>query len=332
MDAHLRDLRYFVAVAEELNFTRAAERLHLSQPALSKQIRGLETTLRAQLFRRDRRHVELTAAGAALHAVARSLLQDWDDGVTVVTDAAAQDARVLRVGTLTSIGRALYPAITDQFAKRQPGWQVELHSYGWGDPTAGLRDRAADAAFVWLPIDATEIETVVLATERRFVAISARHRLADRQTIEFSEIASEPVAALPASAGSQRDFWLAADARAGRAPRVAAEVSSADEKLEIVSSGAAITLLAEGNADIYSRQGIVCIPVNGLEPARLAIAWRRGDHRPAVQDFVQACREAADTQERNLRTGRSGHHGPSSATGGSSPSSITGNPDSGHAG
>ena len=304
MDAHLRDLRYFVTVAEELNFTRAAARLHLSQPALSKQIRGLETTLRAQLFRRDRRQVELTAAGTALHAVARSLLQDWDDGVAVVSDAAAQDARVLRVGTLTSIGRALYPAITDQFAKRQPGWQVQLHTYGWGDQTAGLRDRAADAAFVWLPIDAAEIETEVLATERRFVAISARHPLADRQTIEFSEIINDPVAALPASAGSQRDFWLAIDARGGQPPRVAAEVSSTDEKFEIVSSGAAITLLAEGNADIYSREGIVCIPVSGLEPARLAIAWRRSDRRPAVRDFVQACREAADTQKRNLRTGR----------------------------
>jgi len=300
MDAHLRDLRYFVAVAEELNFTRAAERLHLSQPALSKQIRGLETTLRAQLFRRDRRQVELTAAGAALHSVARSLLQDWDDGVAVVGDAAAQDLRVLRVGTLTSIGRALYPAITDQFAKRQPGWQVELHAYGWDDPTAGLQDGIADAAFVWLPIDAPEVETAVLATERRLVAISARHPLAHRQTIEFSEIVNEPVAALPVSAGSQRDFWLAVDAREGRSPRVAAEVRSADEKLEIVSSGAAITLLAAGNAEIYSRDGIVCIPVSGLEPARLAIAWRRGDRRPAVRDFVQACREAAGTQERNL--------------------------------
>src|SRR5258708_13656856 len=102
MDAHLRDLRYFVAVAEELNFTRAAERLHLSQPALSKQIRGLETTLRAQLFRRDRRQVELTAAGTALHAVARSLLQDSDDGVPVVRDPAPQDARGLPAATLTS--------------------------------------------------------------------------------------------------------------------------------------------------------------------------------------------------------------------------------------
>lgn len=213
---------------------------------------------------------------------------------------------MLRVGTLTSIGRALYPAITDQFAKRQPGWQVELHTCRWGDPTAGLQDRATDAAFVWLPIDAAEIETAVLATERRFVAISARHPLADRQIIEFSELVNEPVAALPASAGSQRDFWLAVDARAGRAPRVAAEASAADEKFEAVSSGAAITLLAQGNAGIYAREGIVCIPVTGLEPARLAIAWRRSDRRPAVRDFVQACREAADTQQRNLRTGRSG--------------------------
>jgi DNA-binding transcriptional LysR family regulator len=293
MDAHLRDLRYFVAVAEELSFTRAAQRLHLSQPALSKQIHVLEATLRARLFRRDRRQVELTAAGTALLAVARGLLQDWDDGIAVVGDAAAQDARVLRVGTLTSIGRALYPAITCQFAKRQPDWQVELHTYGWGDPTAGLRDRAADAAFVWLPIDAAGIDTAILATEQRFVAVSARHPLASRQSIEFSEIINEPVAALPASAGAQRDFWLAADARAGQPPRVAAEVSAADEKLEIVSSGAAITLLAEGNAGIYSREGIVCIPVSGLEPARLAIAWRHGDPRAAIRDFVQACREAA---------------------------------------
>ena len=293
MDAHLRDLRYFVAAADELNFTRAAERLHLSQPALSKQIRGLEAALRAQLFRRDRRQVELTAAGAALLTVARSLLQDWDEGVAIVADAAAAEARVLRAGTLTSIGRALFPAIVDQFAKRQPGWRIELRSFGWGDATCGLSDHAADAAFVWLPVDAAEIESEVLATERLFVALSTRHPLAERVEVEFAEIMSEPVAALPASAGPLRDFWLAIDQRAGHAPRLAAEVSTADEVFEIVSSGAAVTLLAEGNAAIYARQGIVCIPVSGLKPARLAIAWRRDDKRPAVRDFVRACRDAA---------------------------------------
>ncbi len=295
MDAHLRDLRYFVAVAEELHFGRAAERLHLSQPALSKQIRSLETTLRAQLFRRDRRQVELTAAGTALYAVARDLLRDWDEGVAVVADAAALESRVLRVGTLTSIGRALYPAIIDHFAKRQPGWQVELRSFGWGDATGGLRDQASDAAFVWLPVDDPLIECEVLAVERRFVALSAAHPLAGRSSVSFAEIAGEPVAALPASAGPARDFWLAVSAREGVPVRVAAEVNSADEVFEVVASGAAITLLAEGNAAIYARPGIVCVPVSDLAPARLAIAWRRGDRRLAVREFVRACREAAGT-------------------------------------
>jgi DNA-binding transcriptional LysR family regulator len=295
MDAHLRDLRYFVAVAEELHFGRAAERLHLSQPALSKQIRSLETTLRAQLFRRDRRRVELTAAGTALYAVARDLLRDWDDGVTVVTDAAAQEARILRVGTLTSIGRALYPAIIDHFAKRQPGWQVELRSFGWGDATGGLRDQVTDAAFVWLPVDDRLIESQVLAVERRFVALSASHPLAACSSVGFGEIAGEPVAALPVSAGSAREFWLAVEARGDVPVRVAAEVSTADEVFEIVASGIAITLLAEGNAAIYARPGIVCVPVTDLSPARLAIAWRRDDRRLAVRDFVRACRDAAGT-------------------------------------
>lgn len=104
---------------------------------------------------------------------------------------------------------------------------------------------------------------------------------------------SEPVVALPVSAGGQRDFWLATYARAGRVPQVATEVSSADAKFQIVSSGAAINAQAEGNADVSTRPGIVCIPVIGLQPARLAIAWRRGDRRPAVRDFIRACREAA---------------------------------------
>jgi DNA-binding transcriptional LysR family regulator len=295
MDAHLRDLRYFAAVADELNFTRAAERLHLSQPALSKQIRGLETALRAQLFRRDRRQVQLTAAGTVLYTVARRLLDDWDDGVAAVADAAAQEARLLRVGILTSIGRELYPGVIEHFAKRQPGWHVELRSVGWGDPTAGLSDQATDVAFVWLPVDGADVEFEVLASERRFVAISSRHPLAGRQAVEFAEIAGEPFAALPVSAGPAREFWLATGGRAGTPARVAAEVASADEVFEIVSSGAAVTLLAEGNAVVYSRPGITCIPVVDLEPAQLAVAWRRPDRRLAIRDFIRACRDAADS-------------------------------------
>lgn len=292
MDAHLRDLRYFVGVAEELSFTRAAEHLHISQPALSKQIRGLEATLRARLLRRDRHHVELTAAGAALHAAARGLLADWDEAAAVIADAAAAEAKVIRVGMLTSIGRALYPAVLEYFGKHQPGWRVELRSVGWSDPTAGLAGQETDAAFLWLPIDQDDIAVEVLAAERRFVAVSDQHPLAGRAQVDFAEIADEPFAALPVSAGAARDFWLATSNRAGRPPRIAAEVTSADEVFEVVAAGPALTLLAEGNAAVYVRPGITCIPVTDLEPARLAVAWRHGDGRACVANFVRACLDA----------------------------------------
>jgi DNA-binding transcriptional LysR family regulator len=295
MDVHLRDLRYFVAVAEELNFTRAARRLHLSQPALSKQIQALEAALHAQLLQRNRREVKLTEAGDALLASVRPLLESWDGITATVTEAAARDARVLRVGTLTSIGRALYPGVIDHFEVRQPAWRVELRSFGWGDPTAGLRDRATDAAFLWLPIDAEVIAYEILVTERRVVALSAKHPLAARSSVSFLAIADEPLLALPESAGPLRDFWLANDQRGGQPARIAAEVTSADETFEMVAAGVAAHLMAEGNAAIYARPGIACVPVDDLDPAHLAIAWRRDDQRAPVKAFVEACLDAIAT-------------------------------------
>jgi DNA-binding transcriptional LysR family regulator len=209
--------------------------------------------------------------------------------MAAVADAAAEQTRTLRVGTLTSLGRALYPGVIDHFTKREPGWHIELRSFSWADPTAGMGDQATDAAFLWLPVQADDIVVRPLVTERRFVALSARHPLAERHEVCFAEIAGEPFLALPRAAGPLRDFWLATSERAGKAPAVAAEVTSADETFEIVSTGAAVTLLAEGNATVYTRPGIVCIPVTDLGPAQLAVAWRRNDHRRAVHSFVQAC-------------------------------------------
>jgi DNA-binding transcriptional LysR family regulator len=293
MDAHLRDLRYFVAVAEELSFTRAAERLHLSQPALSKQIHGLERTLRGKLFDRGRRQVRLTAAGEALLAVARRVLTEWDDGTAEVGDVVAEQLRTLRVGTLTSIGRTLYREAVNQFTTRRPDWRIELRSFGWGDPTAGLHDRTTDVAFLWLPVDADDIVYDVLLSERRCVTLSSQHRLAHRTTVQFRDLLDEPYVALPRSAGPLRDFWLGADQRPDAPVRVVAEVTNADEKLELIASGTAIGLVAESNAAVYARPDLVHIPVTDLGPARLAVARRRGDRRLAVQAFVQACTEAA---------------------------------------
>ena len=154
-DVHVRDLRYFVAVAEELHFTRAAERLYVSQPALSKQIRALERQLGAELFRRDRQGVALTAAGAALLPYAERVLAVWAEGAAALAEVTAAGRSTLVVGMSTSPGRGgLLPAIRSRFTATRPEANVRLRQVSWDDPTAGLADGDADVAFVWLPLPA----------------------------------------------------------------------------------------------------------------------------------------------------------------------------------
>ncbi|MBV9598779.1 MAG: LysR family transcriptional regulator [Chloroflexi bacterium] len=292
MDVHLRDLRYFVGVAEELSFTRAAEHLMVSQPALSKQIRQLESMLGFPLFERDRRRVSLTPAGSTLLTKAKQLVDDWDTAVEHLEQLVAAEKQTLTVGMLTSLGRDLYPSIARVFADRQPGWRLVLHMHDWSDATAGLADRSTDVAFVWLPVGDARIAHSVLVSERRWVALGRGHWLATQEEIDFADFADEPFIALPRSAGALRDFWLAMDARAdGRPARIAAEAATAEEKFELIAAGAAVGLLSEGNVALYARPDIVCRPVRGLAPSLLAVGWRREDRRPAVHAFVQACRD-----------------------------------------
>ncbi|MER7990908.1 LysR family transcriptional regulator [Streptomyces noursei] len=293
MDAHIRDLRYFLATAEELHFTRAAERLFVSQPALSKQIRQLEEGLRVRLFHRDRRTVTLTAAGTALLPRARELVGLWDEAQRAVSDAAAAEAAELTLGVSTSVGRGLLPAIRARFAERRPHWRIRVRQITWDDGTAGLADGTADLALLWLPCPGQEALTVeVVATEPRWVALPAGHRLADAAEIPFAELLDEPFLALPERAGALRDHWLAVSERDGRPVRVGAVVAGADETFEAVAEGLGVVLLAAGNATIYRRPGVVTRPVSGLSPSRLALAWRADDHRTVLRDVLEAVRQA----------------------------------------
>ncbi|RKN35156.1 LysR family transcriptional regulator [Streptomyces hoynatensis] len=289
MDVHLRDLRYFVTTAEELSFTRAAERLFISQPALSKQVRQLETQLRVRLFERDRRSVALTAPGAALLPLARELLRSWDEAQRSVGDAAATEAAVLTLGLSTSVGRGLLTAVRERFAERRPTWRLRMRQVNWEDASAGLAAGEVDAAFVWLPLPEQASFTLrVVAREQRWVAFREDHWLADRTEVDFAELLDEPFLALPGSAGPLRDHWLGQDARGGRPPIVADTVSNADETFTAVEEGTGIVLLAAGNAAIYRRPGTRAIPVTGLSPSELALAWRPDDHRPVLRDLAAA--------------------------------------------
>lgn len=298
MDVHVRELRYFVAVAEELHFTRAAERLFVSQPALSKQIRSLEEQLRVDLFARDRRSVSLTPAGEALLPAAREVIAVWDAAQQAVADAAATAAAVLRIGFSTSVGRELLPRIQRDFARARPNWRLTLRQVDWGDPTGGLGDGSSDVAIVWLPVPAADrFAQLVLVEEPRHVALRADHPLAGRREIEFAALLDEPFLALPEDAGSPRDYWLGVEHRDGRPARIGGIVTNAEETFEAVLAGLGVVLLSAGNAEIYRRPGVATVPVRGISPSRLALLWLQDDHRGAVRDFIRAAERAVPLDE-----------------------------------
>src|SRR5919106_739028 len=255
MDVHVRDLRYFVAVADELHFTRAAESLRVSQPSLSRQIRVLERDLGFSLFQRDRRTVTLTGAGVALLPRARELLGAWEDALAEGTQRAREAAARLRVGFQTGVAGPVYQVTVTRFKQEHPHWTVELKLHPWSDPTAGLLDGNSDVAFVWLPIAGNErLAGRTLWTEPRHVALWCTHPLAEQAELRISDLLDEPFEAVAARLG--------------------------------------VALLSAGNAQIYSRPEIVTRPVVDISDAEFAIAWRAGDERPTVRDFAEAAEEA----------------------------------------
>lgn len=295
MEAHLRDLRYFTVLAEELNFTRAAERLFITQPALSKQIRQLEQQLRVTLIVRDKRGIGLTAAGAALLPQARALLEQWSEARRIVGEAAAAENSVLTAGMSTSVGRGLLSAAREAFVRHRPTWSTRMRQVNWDDPTAGLGSGDVDVAFVWLPFPGHDSFNMrVLVREPRWVAFCHDHWLAGRDRVDFTELLDEPFIAMPESAGSLRDHWLAIAERGGRPARIGATVWNAEETFAAVEEGSGIVLLSAGNAEIYRRPGIGVTPVTGIEPAVMAVAWHKDDQRAVIRDFVEAAANAAD--------------------------------------
>jgi DNA-binding transcriptional LysR family regulator len=293
MDVHVRDLRYFVSVAEELHFTRAAALLQISQPSLSRQIRVLERNLGFALFQRDRRAVALTPAGESLLPRARELLGSWDDALAESAERARAAAAVLRVGFQTSVAGPLYQVTVGRFREQHPGWTAEFKLHPWSDPTAGLLEGKSDVAFVWLPVPGPErFVRHTLWTEPRHLALWCTHPLAEQPDLRIGELLDEPFVALPPAAGVLRDYWLAVDERDGHPVRIGAEAETPDETFEAIAAKQGVALLAAGPAQVYARPEIVTCPVIDVSKAEFAIAWRAGDERAVVQEFGEAAEEA----------------------------------------
>lgn len=293
MDVHLRDLRYFIAVAEELHFRKAAERLFVSQPVLSRQIARLEQDLKARLFIRDRRSVQLTSAGEALLHRAHHLLEDWDAATKEVTTLARKEQSVLVIGLQTGVGRGMLHTLTQALNAIQ--WRPELHQVTWNDATAGVEAGDCDAGFAWLGTTINpRCDYVVVAEEPIMLAVNSQHRLAGRRQASFAEVSNEPLVALPESAKELRSFWLAEHARHGSPAPIACEAATADEALENVAAGTGSVFISAGNSVLYAREGVHFLDVPDLPPARLAFLWRADDTRDVIRVAASALQQRGD--------------------------------------
>ena len=285
MDIDLRKLRYFVAVAEELHFGRAAERLHIAQPVLSRQIRALEDELKAQLFVRDRRRTELTAAGEQLLADARPLLA----GANALRLRVGQAARGKNTFTVGFMPGLIVTAAVRALSERHEGLTVNVVRTSWDDQVEVVHDGRVDVSFIRLPVDQSGLTVRPLLTEPRVAVLPADHRLAGKETIAIADLADEHLLQHPDAVPEWRD--IATELREGtRAP--VGHFAAVEEKLEHVATGRGVTVLPLSTATFYTRPDIVHVPVRDIPPNQVCLAWEAGRRSRLIQEFAALAQAA----------------------------------------
>jgi DNA-binding transcriptional LysR family regulator len=288
----LRLVDYFVAVAEELHFGRAAERLHIAQPSLSQQIRRLERQLGVTLLERNSRNVRLTRAGEAFLREGRRAVAQAQRAISATRAAGTE---LLTVGFYGSAGRALLPAVLTAFHERQPVTEVSVREILLGNIDELLLGKV-DVAFTRLLPDQTELELEVIATEPRLIALANTHPLASRETLTFAELRRELFIVNPmVSHGGPPARWLAEQRRHGLPGRVAAQARSTQEIMALVGAGRGVCLVPAAAALHDRRPDVVCVPVTDAEPAVVSLAWLPDRSFPTVKAFVATAREVAST-------------------------------------
>lgn len=285
MDVDLRKLRYFVAVADDLHFGRAAERLHIAQPVLSRQIRALEDELGVRLFARDRRGTALTPAGEQLLEDAPALLAGSRALLRRVRSAAEETPR-FTIGFMP--GLTVTPAIA-AFTARHPEVEVRLLRTSWDDQVEVLHDGRADVSVVRLPIDQRGLAVQPLFEEPRVVMLPATHPLAGKPSVAVADLAGEHLLQDPDAVPEWRDVAL--EMRAGDRPKVPV-IRVVEEKLELVAAGAGISVLPLSTASFYTRPDVVAVPVGDIGPNRVCLAWMAGRRSVLIRDFAEAVGQA----------------------------------------
>jgi DNA-binding transcriptional LysR family regulator len=290
----LRHLRYFVAVAEELHFGRAAERLHVAQPALSQQVQALERELGVPLLARNRRGVALTEPGRLFLVEARRTLAQAAAAADVARRAAEGRAGRLRIGYVDVALWGVLPAVLRAFRDRHPGVAVTLHERLPHQQLAMLRAGTLDVC-VGPPPPAGTADSAPVSDDAVVVALPDGHPLAEREAVALAELAGEPWVMVPARVPTRLGrVVLAACAEAGFTPRVAQEARQLDALVALVSAGLGVTLVPSA-AERVRRAGVTFRPLRDSSlRLPLVAAWRRGEPPPTAASFLGVLREVVD--------------------------------------
>jgi DNA-binding transcriptional LysR family regulator len=286
----LRHFRYFVAVAEELHFGRAAQRLHISQPPLSQQIAALEKEIGVSLLRRTSRSVELTEAGRRFLQEARETLALARSAVDMARRAARGEVGRIQVGFVPACG--VIPTAIRRFLRRFPEVQVTLRSMASAEQLEAVRLGRLDVGFVHLPIAVPGLESELVESHQLMVALPARHRLAGRRTIPWRALQGETFIGFPrAAAPGAYDVLMGRLREAGLVPHVVHETDSLLARLRMVGAGVGVSLLP-AYALNFDHPGVSLRPLGKPRTAaEIGIVHNPRRVTPALKHFLAVVRE-----------------------------------------
>jgi DNA-binding transcriptional LysR family regulator len=272
----LRHLAYFVAVAEKLNFSRAAEELHVAQPAISQQIRALEKNLGVPLFDRMGKRVRLTEAGRALLPHARQILAAVETAQHEMQERSALTRGSASLGAPSTVSTHRLPRLLTRFQRAYPGLEVRLREAGTESLLQAVEAGELDLAIVTSDVLPPVVEVLPFLEEDYVLAVGARHALAGRRTVRLADLAGEAFILFPAGY-KLREVTLTACRRAGFEPRVALDGGAMQSALEFVAAGLGVAIMPQLALAGVKHIHAVQIADQALRRS-LGLVWRKGHY------------------------------------------------------
>lgn len=283
----LRHLRYFVTVAEELHFGRAAEILNMAQPPLSKQIQQLENELGVQLFERSKRQVRLTDAGQVFLERAYRIFREVNEAVNIAKRSANGQTGKITIGFIVAASYEVLPRILREYQTLYPEVEIKLRELTSIEQMEAIKKGEIDVGIARLPIDDRLFHKRTVLSESFIVALPEHHPMSGEERVRLSDLKNEPFIIFPRQMGmSHYDEIINMCVRAGFTPKIVQEATQMQTTINLVSSGIGLSIVP-GSAALLQRKGVVYREFadvsNGFDVAAI---WRKDNTRTVLQNFL----------------------------------------------